>query len=121
MGRLGSGIADFFAEKFNSECAELTKKNLLPQVFHYVAMKDIVGEAFRGLTETLSSNIITWCRGNLASDVDFSGMILNLESNPNKVIFVDLVNAEGKVMSLDYKNTHIHFVPHLNIFVFLVL
>jgi hypothetical protein len=122
VSRLGQIIADTFADQFATEYSSLLKEYPnAPKIFHYIALKEIVAEAFGGLNQSLQSNVLTWCRGSLSSDESFSGLILNLDSNPNKFIFLDLVNNERKPVAFEYKHTHVHFVPPLSLFVLLVL
>lgn len=117
-GRLAELATADIMTNLNKKMTVLTEKNL---VLNFPSIKGLFSDRIDKVIGEFKPEVITWCRGRLQLDEHFSALNLNFSSSPNKVLCFQLVDVHGKPLKLDYKNTHIHFLPKLRIFVMLVL
>jgi hypothetical protein len=118
-GRIAELIAINFKVLFFGEMTKLSDPNK-PPIMNYVSMKSILADKIDQVAGMSEMELLTWCRGRLYLDESFAALNLNFSSSPSKVLCFSLTDVQGKKITLDYKNTHIHYVPKFSIFVLLV-
>jgi hypothetical protein len=117
-------------EGFEGRLAEIATEHIVSEIsnklqdkneLNYPSIKGVFSNRIDTAIGEFKPELITWCRGRLHLDENFSALNLNFSSSPHKVLCFQLLDLHGKPLTLDYKNTHIHYLPKWRIFILLVI